>query len=184
MSTSTITTLPKTGTWTIDPSHSEVGFVAKHLVVSKVRGHFAAFSGAIEVTDPIEASTVEVSIESASISTGDEGRDGHVKSPDFLDVETYPQLTFHSTGAHHRSGDTWTIPGELTIRDVTGAVELNVDYLGVFTDPWGNEKAAFSASTELDREAFGVTWNQALETGGVLVGRTVKVELEIQLARA
>lgn len=184
MSTSTATKLPTTGTWTIDPSHSTVEFVAKHLVVSKVRGRFGAFSGTIEVAEPIEASTVDVSIESASISTGDADRDGHVKSRDFLDVETYPQLTFRSTGVHHRSGDTWTIPGELTIRDVTRAVELSVDYLGVYTDPWGNEKAAFSASTEIDREAFGVTWNQALETGGVLVGRTVKIELEVQLAQA
>lgn len=183
MSTDTTTKLPATGAWTIDPSHSTVEFVAKHLVVTKVRGRFGVFSGTIEVADPIEASSVDVSIESASISTGDPGRDGHVTGADFLDVEAYPQVTFRSTGVHHRRGDTWTIPGELTIRDVTRAVELSVDYLGLYTDPWGNEKAAFSASAQLDREAFGVTWNQALETGGVLVGRTVKIELEVQLAR-
>lgn len=184
MSTSTTTQLPKTGTWTIDPSHSTVEFVAKHLVVSKVRGRFGAFSGTIEVTDPIEASRVDVSIDAASITTGDADRDGHVKGGDFLDVETFPHLTFRSTGVHHRRGDTWTIPGELTIRDVTRAVELTVEYLGILTDPWGNDKAVFSASTEIDREAFGVTWNQALEAGGVLVGRTVKVELEVQLLQA
>ncbi len=181
MSTTTAT-LPKTGTWVIDPSHSSVEFVAKHLVVSKVRGRFASFSGTIEVADPIERSNVDVTIEAASIDTGDRDRDGHVKSGDFLDVETFPQLTFRSTGAHHKDGDRWSIPGELTIRDVTKPVELDVEYLGVYTDPWGNEKAAFTASTELDREQFGITWNQALETGGVLVGKTVKIEIDVQLA--
>jgi polyisoprenoid-binding protein YceI len=182
MSTSTIT-LPKVGTWVIDPSHSAIDFVAKHLVVSKVRGQFTSFSGTIEVAEPIEASTVDVTIDAASISTNDEQRDGHVKSGDFLDVETHPTLTFRSTAAHRRRGDDWTIPGELTIRDVTRPVELVVEYLGVFTDPWGNEKAAFTATTEIDREAFGITWNQALETGGVLVGKTVKVEIDVQLAQ-
>jgi polyisoprenoid-binding protein YceI len=179
----TTATLPKTGTWVIDPSHSSVEFVAKHLVVSKVRGRFSSFSGTIEVSDPIDASSVDVTIDAASITTNDEQRDGHVKSGDFLDVETFPHLTFRSTGAHHVSGDAWTIPGELTIRDVTKAVELKVDYLGIFTDPWGNEKAAFTASTEIDREEFGITWNQALETGGVLVGKTVKIEIDVQLAQ-
>lgn len=176
-------TLPTTGTWVIDPSHSSVDFVAKHLVVSKVRGRFTSFSGTIEVADPIDTSRVEVSIDAASITTNDEQRDGHVRSADFLDVETYPQLTFRSTAAHHRSGDAWTIPGELTIRDVTKPVELEVEYLGVFADPWGNQKAAFTASAEIDREEFGITWNAALETGGVLVGRTVRIEIDVQLAQ-
>ncbi len=177
-------TLPQTGTWTIDPSHSSVEFIAKHLVVSKVRGRFDAFSGTIEVADPVEQSKVEVSLDAASINTGDPDRDGHVKSGDFLDVERFPQLTFRSTGAHRRDGQIWSIPGELTIRDTTKPVTLEVEYLGVFVDPWGNEKAAFTASTELDREEFGVTWNQALETGGVLVGNKVKIEIDVQLAQA
>jgi polyisoprenoid-binding protein YceI len=181
--TTATTTLPKVGTWVIDPSHSTVEFVAKHLVVSKVRGRFTAFSGVIDVAEDIAASTVDVTIEAGSISTNDEQRDGHLTSPDFLDVATFPTLTFRSTGAHHRDGDRWTIPGELTIKDVTEAVELDVEYLGVFTDPWGNDKAAFTASTEIDREAFGITWNQALETGGVLVGKQVRIELEVQLAQ-
>lgn len=182
--TTTTTTLPATGTWTIDPSHSTIGFVAKHLMVSKVRGDFGSFSGSVEVADPIEESSVDVTIEAGSISTNDEGRDGHLKSGDFLDVETYPTIAFRSTGAHHRSGDEWTVPGELTIRDVTKPVELKVEYLGVFTDPWGNDKAAFSATTEIDREAFGITWNQALEAGGVLVGKNVTVEIDVQLQQA
>lgn len=179
----TTATLPKAGTWTIDASHSTVGFVAKHLVVSKVRGSFKSFSGTVTVAEPVEQSLVDVSIEAASISTGDEQRDGHVVSDDFLSVETFPAITFRSTSITGEGGD-WKVTGELTIRDVTRPVTLDVDYLGVYTDPWGNEKAAFSASTEIDREAFGITWNQALETGGVLVGKTVKIELDVQLQQA
>jgi polyisoprenoid-binding protein YceI len=179
----TVSTLPATGTWVIDPSHSSIEFIARHLVVSKVRGRFAGFSGTLNVTDPIESSAVEVSIDAASIDTNDDSRDQHLRSADFLDVETHPTLTFRSTGAHRRSDSDWTIPGELTIRGLVQPVELAVEYLGVFVDPWGNEKAAFTASTEIDREAFGLTWNQALETGGVLVARTVRIELEVQLAR-
>ena len=175
-------TLPQTGTWVIDPSHSSLEFVAKHLVVSKVRGRFGSFAGTVEVAEPIETSTVDVTIDAASVTTNDADRDGHVRSEDFLDVGAFPVLTFRSTGVHHRSGDEWTIPGELTIRDVTEPVDLDVEYLGVFNDPWGNPKAAFSASTTIDREAFGITWNAALETGGVLVGKTVKIELDVQLA--
>ncbi len=181
--TTTTTTLPRTGTWVIDPSHSSIEFIAKHLVVSRVRGRFGAFSGSVEVADPIERSAVDVTIDAASIDTGDADRDGHLTSGEFLDVASFPAVTFRSTGAHHRDGDRWAIPGELTIRDVTQPVDLEVEYLGVFTDPWGNAKAAFTAVTEIDREAFGITWNQALETGGVLVGRTVKVELDVQLAQ-
>jgi polyisoprenoid-binding protein YceI len=175
-------TLPQTGTWAIDASHSSLEFVAKHLVVSKVRGRFGSFSGSVEIAEPIENSEVDVTIDSASITTNDDDRDGHVKSGDFLDVEAFPALTFRSTGVHNRSGDDWTIPGELTIRDVTKPVDLEVEYLGVFNDPWGNPKAAFAATTTIDREEFGITWNAALETGGVLVGKTVKIELDVQLA--
>lgn len=179
--TTATTTLPRTGTWVVDPSHSSVEFVSKHLVVSKVRGRFQAVSGTVQVAEPITDSSVDVRIEAASITTNDDGRDEHLRSPDFLDVQTYPELRFRSTGAHHVDGDRWTIPGELTIRDVTKPVELEVQYLGVHPDPWGNEKAAFSATAEVDREEFGITWNQALETGGVLVGKTVKIELDVQL---
>ena len=178
-----IATLPTTGTWVIDPSHSSVEFVVKHLVVAKVRGRFGSFSGTVEVADPIEGSTVDVTLDAASIDTGDEQRDGHVKSDDFLNVEAFPSLTFRSTGAHHRDGDQWKIPGELTIRDVTKPVDLDVEFLGVVTDPWGNEKAGFTATTQIDREEFGVTWNQALETGGVMVSNTVRIELDVQLAK-
>lgn len=178
----TVSTLPTTGVWVIDPSHTSVEFVAKHLVVSKVRGRFASFSGTVTVADPLESSTAEISIDTASISTGDEKRDGHLVSADFLDVETFPTMRFSIDGGARRDGSRWIVPGELTIRDVTKPVELTVEPLGVVTDPWGNSKAGFSATTEIDREEFGITWNQTLEAGGVLVGRTVRVEIDVQLA--
>ena len=174
-------TLPQTGTWIIDASHSSLEFVAKNLMVSKVRGRFASFSGTVALADPIESSTVEVSIDAASITTNDEKRDGHLTSADFLQVEAFPTMTFKGTSVRPAGGDKWVVPGELTIKDVTRSVELDVEYMGVFNDPWGNPKAAFSASTELDREEFGITWNATLESGGVLVGKTVKIELDVQL---
>lgn len=181
--TTALSTLPRTGTWAIDASHTEVGFAARHLMVSKVRGRFTEVSGNVTVAEDVTQSTVDVSIVAASITTGDAQRDGHLVSPEFLDVDNHPAITFMSTGAVHVDGDHWKVPGELSIRGVTRPVELDVTFLGVVTDPWGNEKAGFTAQTEIDREAFGITWNAALETGGVLVGRTVKIELDVQLAR-
>jgi polyisoprenoid-binding protein YceI len=182
MSTTTTSTLPAVGTWTFDTSHSSVEFVARHLMVSKVRGGFSAFSGTVTVAEPVEASSVEVTIEAASFSSGDENRDAHVRGEDFLDVDRFPALTFKGSGPRPK-GAGWVLPGELTIRDVTRPIELEVEALGVISDPWGNEKAAFSATTEIDREEFGVTWNAALETGGVLVGPKVRIEIDVQLAR-
>jgi polyisoprenoid-binding protein YceI len=173
--------LPTPGTWVIDPSHSTVGFTARHLMVSRVRGRFTEFSGTVVVGEAVEDSTVSVTIQAASFTTGDEQRDGHVRSGDFLDVEAFPTLTFEGR-APRRSGDGWTLPGELTIRGVTRPVELAVEALGVLADPWGNRKAALAATTEIDREEFGITWNAALEAGGVLVGPKVKIELDVQLA--
>ena len=175
--------VPAPGRYTIDPSHSSVEAVARHLMVTKVRGRFAAFSGTVEVAERPEDSRVEAAIEAASIDTKDAQRDEHLRSPDFLDAERFPTLRFTSTAVGPVSDSRWRVSGELTIRDVTRPVELDVEFLGVGADPWGNEKVAFTATTELDREAFGITWNQALETGGVLVGRTLKVELEIQAVR-
>jgi polyisoprenoid-binding protein YceI len=179
---STATALPAAGTWVIDASHSAIEFVARHLVVSKVRGRFAAFTGTVEVAESVEQSSVTVELQAASFTSGDEQRDGHVRSADFLDVETFPVITFTGSGAR-ASGDGYVLPGRLTIRDVTKDVELKVEALGVIADPWGNEKAAFTATTEIDREEFGIVWNAALETGGVLVGRTVQIEIDVQLAR-
>jgi polyisoprenoid-binding protein YceI len=175
-------TLPTPGSWTIDASHSAVEFIARHLVISKVRGRFTEFTGTVEVAEPIEQSSVEVVIQAASFDSNDAQRDGHVRSADFLDVETFPTLTFKGAGPR-AAGDGWVLPGDLTIRDVTRPIELRVSALGVIADPWGNHKAAFTATTEIDREEFGITWNAALETGGVLVGRTVQIEIDVQLAQ-
>ncbi|HSK23310.1 MAG TPA: YceI family protein [Egicoccus sp.] len=182
--TTATATLPTAGTWLVDASHSSIEAIAKHLVVSKVRGRFTQFEGTIVVADQLENSTVDVTIQAASIDTNDEQRDGHLRGDDFLDVENHPTLTFRSSSVKDAGGGEYVIPGELTIRGVTRPVELEVTYLGIIKDPWGNDKAGFSATTTIDREAFGITWNAALETGGVLVGKTLKVEIDLQLAQA
>jgi polyisoprenoid-binding protein YceI len=176
-------TIPSAGTFALDPTHTRVGFVARHLMVSKVRGNFTEVSGEINVAEDPLASTVTVRIPAASINTSVADRDGHLRSGDFLDVEKYPELTFRSTRVGDPSGDKFQIVGELTIRDVTREVTLDVEFEGVAVSPWGQEVIGFSASTEIDREEFGMTWNQALEAGGVLVGKKVKIEIEAEAIR-
>jgi polyisoprenoid-binding protein YceI len=176
-------TLPQTGTWTIDPTHTVVGFMAKHLMVTKVRGSFKTFSGAITVGETPETSSVRVSIDAASIDTGTADRDNHLRSGDFLDVATFPTLTFTST-AVHANGSGYTVDGDLTIRDTTKPVTLEMTFDGTATDPWGNTKAAFTATTSINREDWGLTWNVPLETGGLLVSRDIKIEIEVQAAKA
>jgi polyisoprenoid-binding protein YceI len=175
--------VPAPGSYTMDPTHSSVEAVARHLMVTKVRGRFSQFAGTVEIAeDPLE-SRVEAEIQAASIDTNEPQRDEHLRSPDFLDAERFPTLRFTSTAVRPVGQARWQVDGELTIRDVTRPVTLDVEFLGAGTDPYDNEKIAFSATTELDREAFGMTWNQALETGGVLVSKTLQVELEIQAVR-
>jgi polyisoprenoid-binding protein YceI len=176
--------VPAAGTWSVDPSHSDVAFTAKHLVVSKVRGRFADYSVSLTVADDPARSSVHVEIQAGTISTGQEDRDGHLKSPDFLDVERYPTLSFHSTGVEPVGDDTWKARGDLTIRDVSRPVVLDVEFLGVTEDPWGNQRAGFTAVTEIDREDWGLTWNQPLANGGVLVGRKVKIEIDVEAVQA
>lgn len=175
-------TIPQPGTFTIDPTHTRVGFVARHLMVSKVRGSFTDVSGEIVVTEDPTASTASVTIQAASIDTGVADRDNHLCSGDFLDVEKFPQLTFRSTGLEVTE-DGFQLRGELTIKDVTREVTLDAEFEGVARSPWGQEVIGFTATTEIDREDFGITWNQALETGGVLVGKKVKVEIELEAIR-
>lgn len=172
--------VPAAGTWAIDPAHTEVGFTARHLMVSKVRGHFGDVRGEISVGEDVSDSTVKVEIDPASISTGTPDRDQHLVSPDFLDVEAHPTISFVSTGVRP-AGRNWILDGALTIRGITRPVELAVEFIGAATDPWGNAKAGFSASTEIDRRDWGLTWNAPLETGGVLVGEKVTIEIEAQL---
>lgn len=177
-------TLPQTGTWTLDPAHTVIGFSVKHLMAAKVRGSFKAFDGSIEMGETPEESSVTVSIDAASIDTGVEDRDNHLRSPDFLEVEQHPTITFRSTKVERVEGERYRMEGELTIRGVTKPVTLDVTYLGMMADPWGNEKAMFNATTRIDREDWGLTWNQALEAGGWLVGKQIDIELEVQAQRA
>ena len=177
-------TVPAPGTWTIDASHSTVGFVTRHLMVSKVRGQFSEYSADLVIADRPEDSRVDVTIQVASVTTNDEGRDGHLLSPDFFDAETYPTITFRTTSVEPVGDDEWKVTGDLTVRDVTKPVVLSVEFAGVSSDPWGNTRAGFSATTEIDREEFGLTWNQPLAGGGVLVGKKVKLELEVQAIQA
>jgi len=180
---SAVITLPTVGTYTLDASHSSVEFVVRHLMMSKVRGRFTLVSADLAIAEAFADTTLDATIDAASFTTGDEQRDAHVVSADFLDVETFPTLSF-SLRELVTTGPSLTAAGSLTIRDVTQDVVLDVDFLGEATDPWGNAKVAFSASTTIDREAFGMTWNQALETGGVLVGKTVTIEINAQFAKS
>ncbi len=176
-----------TTTWEIDPAHSQVEFTVKHMMITKVRGQFPDVTGAVEldVDDP-GASRVEVEIGAASIDTGTEDRDAHLRSADFLDAEEYPEIRFVSTrvkGAALEPGSRFEVVGELTIRGVTKEVTLDAVFGGTNQDPWGGERAAFSAQTTVDRRDFGLKWNQALETGGLLVGNEVRIEIEAQTVR-
>lgn len=168
-----------TGTWAIDASHSEVGFTVRHLVVSKVRGSLSGVAGTIVVAE--DGIKVDATIDAATITTRDENRDGHIKSADFFDIENHPTWTFSSTSVVG-SGNDFKLVGDLTLRGVTKSVELDVEFAGVNTDPWGNTKAGFEAKGSINRKDFGVEWNAPLETGGVLVGEEVKIELNIQAA--
>ena len=173
--------VPAVGTWAIDPTHTQAEFVARHLMVTKVRGGFSDISGTIVVAEDPSESSVEVTIGTASVSSGTEDRDNHVKSPDFLDVEQFPQMKFVSTSVEP-AGSSWKLAGDLTIKDVTKPVTLDFEFLGVSADPWGNQKAAFSATTEIEREDWNLTWNVPLDGGGVLVSKSVKLEIDAQAA--
>ena len=172
-------TVPAAGTYEIDASHSVVEFVVRHLGLAKVRGRFNEFSGSINVAENITDSKVDVVIQSASIDTRDAGRDEHLRSPDFLDVANNATLEFRSTRIRQQDGD-WVVDGDLTVAGQSRPVTLDVDFEGAAKDPWGNARIGFSATTKVNREDFGLTWNQALETGGWLVGKEVKIELSVE----
>jgi polyisoprenoid-binding protein YceI len=172
-------TLPVAGTWTIDPSHSTVGFSVRHLGLAKVRGTFQDFTGDIVIAEDPTASSVAVEVQVASIDTRDAGRDEHLRNNDFFDVPVHPTMTFTSTSVSG-SGADWKVTGDLTIRGVTRQVVLDATFEGTAGDPWGGSRAAFSATTEVNREDFGVSWNAPVETGGVLVGKKVKLEIEAE----
>jgi polyisoprenoid-binding protein YceI len=171
------------GVWNVDASHSTIGFVARHLMVSKVRGRFATFTGTLTIADDPLASKLEASAEIGSVTTGDDSRDGHLKSADFFDVENFPNMTLVSTGIDKDGGD-YVLHTDLTIKGVTKPVDFELEFDGVSGDPWGGTRAGFSAEAEVNRKDWGLEWNVALETGGVLVGEKVKIQLEIEAIKA
>ncbi|BDE05561.1 polyisoprenoid-binding protein [Vulcanimicrobium alpinum] len=167
-------------TYAIDAAHSTAEFVVRHLVISKVRGRFGKVAGTIHVPDGSEVPTdVTAEIDATTIDTREEQRDGHLKSADFLHVDQHPTITFKSTNIAG-SGSSFTIVGDLTIRGVTKSVELDAQFDGRGKDPWGGSRIAFSAETKINRKDFGLNWNQALETGGVMVSDEVRIELNVQ----
>jgi polyisoprenoid-binding protein YceI len=173
-----------TQTWQIDSAHSGIHFSVRHLVIAKVRGQFGRWTGALTVPDgDFTKATAEVTIDATSIDTGVADRDAHLRSADFFDVETHPEITFRSRRLEPQGDDRFALVGDLTIRGTTREVSLDVESAGQTKDPWGNLRAAFSAKTSVDRKAFGLTWNQALETGGVMVGDRVEIEIEIEAVR-
>lgn len=175
--------LPAPGTYVLDPTHTRIGFVARHLMVTKVRGSFREFEGSITVGEDVASSTAQATMRTASIDTGTPDRDAHLRSGDFLEIEKYPTVSFAGAKVVKQKGTELTVVGDLTIKGVTRQVTLDVELDGVAKDPWGNEKLAVTARTEIDREDFGMTWNVALETGGVLVSKKIVIEIEAQAAR-
>jgi polyisoprenoid-binding protein YceI len=176
--------VPVAGVYDIDGAHTSVEFVGRHLMITKVRGRFSDVRGRITIAEEPEQSHVEVEIGAASLSTGNDDRDAHLRSGDFFDVEHYPTITFTSTAVTALPDHTWQVTGDLTVRDTTRPVTLQVDFDGADISPLGDERVGFSAATEVDREDFGLTWNVALETGGLLVGKTARIELSVQAIAA
>jgi|HubBroStandDraft_4_1064222.scaffolds.fasta_scaffold699153_1 polyisoprenoid-binding protein YceI len=171
--------VPVPGVYDLDQAHTTVEFIARHLMITKVRGRFSSFTGALTVAEVPEESSVEVTIDAASVETSQEQRDAHLRSADFFEVEKYPTVTFKSTSVR-LDGDAWKVTGDLTLHGVTRPVVLDVEFDGANTTPWGTQAIAFSASTEIDREDWGLSYNQALETGGVVVGKKVRIELNVE----
>ena len=173
----------KNGTYAIDASHTEVNFKVRHLGLSNVRGSFAGISGEITLdSDSLESLQATATIDVSTINTKNEDRDNHLRSADFFDAENHPQMTFSSKSVSIKSGNAFALTGDLTIRGVTKEVVLESELSGMATDPWGNEKIAFSAETVINRKDFGLVWNQVLETGGLLVGEEVTLVLDVQAA--
>jgi polyisoprenoid-binding protein YceI len=173
------TGLPAGTTWEIDPGHADVAFVGRHFMLTKVRGRFTDITGEIRIGDDPAHSHIEVTIATASVTSGSRERDDHLRSADFFDVETFPTATFRSVEVRW-SGTRAKVAGRLTIVGVERPVVLEVELIGTTVDPWGSARAVFSAFTEIDREDWGLTWNQALAAGGVLVSKKVRIEVEFE----
>ena len=171
--------IPSAGVWEIDPGHTDLAFTGRHFMVTKVRGRFTGVSGRVVVAHDMADSSVEVDIDMASVESGSQVRDDHIRSADLFDVENHPAAHFRSTSVQWR-GDRGTVHGDLTIHGVTRRVPLDVSFEGHVRDPWGGDRAIFSARTRLNREDFGITWNQALEAGGLLVSREVQIDINLE----
>lgn len=170
--------------WQIDSSHSSVNFSARHMMLATVRGQFEKFSGTLDFDEANPAATsVDVTIDAGSVNTRDEKRDGHLKSPDFFDMEKFPTLSFKSNSVHVVDNNHAKLTGDLTIKGISKPVVMDVEYHGQAKAPWGTTSAGFSASTKINREDWGLTWNAPLETGGVLVGKDIKIELELEAVK-
>jgi polyisoprenoid-binding protein YceI len=182
--TATTTTLPGLipGTWSLDPNHSELGFTVRHMMVSKIRGRFRAFGGTAKITPELVGSTVDVTIDATSYESGSEDRDEAVKGAEYLDVKSFPEYRFVSTGLRE-SSDGYVMSGDLTIRDVTRPVELRFEYNGGTKDPFGSDRIGFSAQTEINRKDFGIVTELPMDGGGVVVGEKIKVELDVEFIR-
>jgi polyisoprenoid-binding protein YceI len=180
-------TQPRTSTWQLDPTHSSIEFSIKHMMMTTVRGRFKAIQATLTGDEERpDGCCVEAGIEVASLDTGSPDRDAHLKGPDFFDADRFPTITFRSTSVEGRprnEGDRFRVGGDLTIRDTTLQVVLDCVFEGRGTDPWGKQRAGFSASTEIDRREWGLRWNQAIETGGVLVANRVRIEVEVQFVK-
>ena len=183
METTTLKTSTKTK-WALDPTHSELAFKVRHMMITNVKGEFRKFDGSLltEGSD-FTKSSIDVTIDASSIFTNEDKRDGHLKSGDFFDVENYPTLSFQGKSFKKLYDDEYKLKGVLTIKGVSKEVELDVEFGGINKDPWGNEKAGFSVEGKINRKDFGLNWNAALETGGVLVSEEVKISAEVQFVR-
>jgi polyisoprenoid-binding protein YceI len=172
-------TLPAAGRWEIDPGHADVAFIGRHFMITKVRGRFTDVRGSVTIAEEFGASSVDIVIGMASVESGNSDRDEHIRSAELFDVERYPEATFRSTNVEW-SGNRGVVLGDLTIHGVTRSVPLEVTFEGHATDPWGGERAIFSARAQVNREDFGISWNVALEAGGVLVSKEIKIEIEVE----
>ena len=172
-------TLPVAGRWEIDPGHADVAFVGRHFMLTKVRGRFTDIRGSVQIAERFADSTVDVVIGMASVESGNPDRDAHIKSAELFDVEQFPEATFRSKSAQW-TGTHGVVLGDLTLHGVTREVPLEVTFEGHARDPWGGERSMFSASTKVNREDFGITWNVALEAGGVLVSKEIRIEIEVE----
>jgi polyisoprenoid-binding protein YceI len=170
---------PAPGDWVIDPGHAEVAFVGRHFMLTKVRGRFRGVEGIVHVAEDPDETTVEVTIDMASVDSGDDTRDEHLRSADLFDVANHPVATFQGT-ARDWVGTSGRLAGDLTIKGVTRPVVLDVEYVGYATDPWGGQRAVFSAAGRLNREDWGIGWNMVLDSGGLLVSKEIRLELEIE----